>query len=100
MPLSVNQPRFTVAVVTTLRSSLKDKTYKKQLNTHTPLTRNQPNYLHPKGDTIHPKHMVPPTVPPPRLGETHDVLISEKALLLAKYLRNEKKEWVPRIRTA
>jgi hypothetical protein len=29
--------------------------------------------------------------------QTLDTLISEEALLLAKYLRNEKKEWVPRI---
>jgi hypothetical protein len=29
--------------------------------------------------------------------QTIDTLISEEALLLAKYLRNEKKEWVPRI---
>jgi len=26
-----------------------------------------------------------------------DTLISEEALLLAKYLRNERKEWIPRI---
>jgi len=29
--------------------------------------------------------------------QTLDTLISEEALLLAKYLRNEKKDWVPRI---
>lgn len=28
--------------------------------------------------------------------QTFDTLISEEALLLAKYLRNEKKEWIPR----
>ena len=31
--------------------------------------------------------------------QTIDTLISEEALLLAKYLRNEKKEWVSRIAT-
>jgi len=29
--------------------------------------------------------------------KTLDTLISEEALLLAKYLRNERKEWIPRI---
>jgi hypothetical protein len=29
--------------------------------------------------------------------QTIDTLISEEALLFAKYLRNEKKEWIPRI---
>ena len=29
--------------------------------------------------------------------QTIETLISEEALLLAKYLRNEKKEWIPRI---
>ncbi len=29
--------------------------------------------------------------------QTIDTLISEEALLFAKYVRNEKKEWVPRI---
>ncbi len=29
--------------------------------------------------------------------QTLDTLISEEALLLAKYLRNERKEWFPRI---
>ena len=29
--------------------------------------------------------------------QTVDTLISEKDLLFAKYLRNEKKEWVPRL---
>ncbi len=29
--------------------------------------------------------------------QTIDTLISEEALLFAKYLRNEKKEWAPRI---
>ncbi len=29
--------------------------------------------------------------------QTIDTLISEEALLFAKYLKNEKKEWVPRI---
>jgi len=29
--------------------------------------------------------------------QTVDTLISEEALLFAKYLRNEKKEWIPRI---
>jgi hypothetical protein len=29
--------------------------------------------------------------------QTLDTLISEEALLLAKYLRNERKVWVPRI---
>jgi hypothetical protein len=29
--------------------------------------------------------------------QTIDTLISEEALLLAKYLRNEKKDWLPRI---
>jgi hypothetical protein len=32
MPLSINQPSFTVAVLTSLRSSLKHKTYKNSLN--------------------------------------------------------------------
>jgi len=31
--------------------------------------------------------------------QTLDTLISEEALLLAKYLRNERKEWKPRIPT-
>ena len=30
-------------------------------------------------------------------SQTIDTLISEEALLLAKYLRNEKKNWMPRI---
>lgn len=30
-------------------------------------------------------------------SQTLDTLISEEALLLAKYLRNEKKDWFPRI---
>jgi hypothetical protein len=29
--------------------------------------------------------------------QTIDTLISEEVLLFAKYLRNEKKEWIPRI---
>ena len=29
--------------------------------------------------------------------QTIDTLISEEALLFAKYLRNEKKDWTPRI---
>ncbi|MBN1244047.1 hypothetical protein JXA31_00465 [Candidatus Bathyarchaeota archaeon] len=29
--------------------------------------------------------------------QTVDTLISEEALLLAKYLRNERKKWVPRL---
>ncbi|MDG6221693.1 MAG: hypothetical protein QCH99_00325 [Candidatus Bathyarchaeota archaeon] len=29
--------------------------------------------------------------------QTFETLISEEALLLAKYLRNEKKEWKPRL---
>ena len=29
--------------------------------------------------------------------QTFDTLISEEALLLAKFLRNERKEWLPRI---
>jgi len=29
--------------------------------------------------------------------QTVDTLISEEALLLAKYLRNERREWIPRI---
>jgi hypothetical protein len=29
--------------------------------------------------------------------QTLETLISEEALLLAKYLRNERKEWTPRI---
>jgi hypothetical protein len=29
--------------------------------------------------------------------QTLDTLISEEALLFAKYLRNERKEWIPRI---
>jgi hypothetical protein len=29
--------------------------------------------------------------------QTVDTLISEEALLLAKYLRNERKDWIPRI---
>jgi hypothetical protein len=34
-----------------------------------------------------------------KVGEwqTIDTLIREKALLFAKYLRNEEKEWIPRI---
>jgi len=34
-----------------------------------------------------------------KVGKQQEVesLISEEALLLAKFLRNEKKEWVPRI---
>jgi hypothetical protein len=34
-----------------------------------------------------------------RVGErqTIETLINEEALLFAKYLRNEKKEWIPRI---
>jgi hypothetical protein len=31
--------------------------------------------------------------------QTVDTLISEEALLLAKYLRNEKRDWTPRILT-
>ena len=31
--------------------------------------------------------------------QTVDTLISEEALLFAKYLRNERKEWTPRILT-
>jgi len=31
--------------------------------------------------------------------QTLDTLINEEALLLAKYLRNERKEWQPRIST-
>ena len=31
--------------------------------------------------------------------QTIDTLINEEALLLAKYLRNEKKDWLPRIAT-
>lgn len=41
------------------------------------------------------------TVEVPRIKhgkrQTLDTLISEEALLLAKYLRNEKKDWEPRI---
>jgi hypothetical protein len=29
-----------------------------------------------------------------------DTLVSEEVLLLAKYLRNEKKDWIPRIEIA
>ena len=29
--------------------------------------------------------------------QTLDTLISEEALLLAKFLRNERKEWIPRL---
>jgi CRISPR/Cas system-associated endonuclease Cas1 len=29
--------------------------------------------------------------------QTLDTLISEEALLLAKFLRNERKEWIPRV---
>jgi hypothetical protein len=29
--------------------------------------------------------------------QTIDTLISEEALLFAKYVRNEKKEWIPRL---
>ena len=29
--------------------------------------------------------------------QTIDTLISEEALLFAKYLRNEKREWIPRL---
>ncbi|MBN1243998.1 hypothetical protein JXA31_00215 [Candidatus Bathyarchaeota archaeon] len=29
--------------------------------------------------------------------QTLDTLINEEALLLAKYLRNERKKWIPRI---
>jgi len=29
--------------------------------------------------------------------QTLDTLISEEALLLAKYLRHERKEWIPRL---
>ena len=38
-------------------------------------------------------------VPRVRIGnrQTIETLINEEALLLAKYLRNEKKEWQPRI---
>jgi len=38
-------------------------------------------------------------IPRIRYGEkqTLDTLISEEALLLAKYLRNERRDWVPRI---
>jgi hypothetical protein len=32
-------------------------------------------------------------------GQTTDTLTSKKALLFAKYLRNEGKEWNPRIPT-
>jgi hypothetical protein len=31
--------------------------------------------------------------------QTVDTLISEEALLFAKYLRNEKKDWLPRLPT-
>jgi hypothetical protein len=38
-------------------------------------------------------------IPRMRVGnvQTLETLISEECLLLAKYLRNEKKEWIPRI---
>jgi hypothetical protein len=38
-------------------------------------------------------------IPRIKVGErqTIETLISEEALLLAKYLRNEKKDWIPRI---
>jgi hypothetical protein len=29
--------------------------------------------------------------------QTFETLVNEEALLLAKYLRNEKKDWMPRI---
>jgi hypothetical protein len=37
-------------------------------------------------------------IPKMKVGErqTIETLISEEALLFAKYLRNEKKEWLPR----
>jgi hypothetical protein len=38
-------------------------------------------------------------IPRMRYGskQTLDTLINEEALLLAKFLRNEKKDWIPRI---
>ena len=38
-------------------------------------------------------------VPRIRVGKRQEIetLINEEALLLAKYLRNEKKSWIPRI---
>jgi hypothetical protein len=38
-------------------------------------------------------------IPRIKVGEkqTIETLISEEALLFAKYLRNEKKEWLPRV---
>jgi len=38
-------------------------------------------------------------IPRIRVGErqTIETLVSEEALLFAKYLRNEKKDWLPRI---
>ena len=40
-------------------------------------------------------------IPRMRVGkrQTFEKLITEEALLLAKYLRNEKKEWTPRLAT-
>lgn len=40
-------------------------------------------------------------VPRMRMGKKQEIetLISEEALLLAKYLRNENKDWTPRIGT-
>jgi len=40
-------------------------------------------------------------VPRIRIGrrQTIETLINEEALLFAKYLRNEKKDWMPRIGT-
>jgi len=40
-------------------------------------------------------------VPRIRVGLKKEIetLINEEALLFAKYLRNEKKDWTPRIRT-
>jgi hypothetical protein len=31
------------------------------------------------------------------IGQTIETLINEEALLFAKYLREEKKEWLPRV---
>jgi len=38
-------------------------------------------------------------IPRMRMGDKQEIetLISEEALLLAKYLRKEKREWIPRI---
>jgi hypothetical protein len=40
-------------------------------------------------------------IPRIRMGNTQEIetLISEEALLLAQYLRNEKENWIPRLAT-